>query len=546
MSGMDPLAAIALRAVANAQAAIEEATLNLGAVVSDVQSQLSVGDLLSATVLSPQDGSDRISLLGHTLPAQLPSGIDPGETIALQVTGFTNTAIIVRNLGTVDSQQAPPEAAAPSPQQPPRVPVAPPRELFVAASVKTERAPGAAAPATPRTFPQPPAAHAPAEIEARLIATRASTTIGAPSLKREPQTPAPQRAVPSGMPSQTAPARAPLERAQQTPLPTTPQSALLTRLRVPVTPTTLAAAKLVEAATKNATAAYEKLDAVLAKLPPDPRAASLRSTLSFVARFDLRNTRALPEQIASYVSNVVTSAESKTAQIVRAWTQAEPLGFAQVADRAQPLPGATVRVPEAPVVSQSIDPSLVNVAARAAERAVALDHDVKTALLQLVADPPPGSSTQVIAALRDALTATTAAQLNALAPENNTANTIAIPLPAYFYDGGQPAQVRISRDARNGKNPMDADNFHIAFVLDTKSLGTVAIDVQTAGRSVRLDVKTETARSADRFRTSLGDLRGRLQALHYRVATMAAGIAPRVKRDGPAPPSRTSNVDTQA
>ena len=69
-----------------------------------------VGDVLTATVLPAQDGTDRISLLGQILPAQLPPGINPGETIALQVTAFTNSAVIVRNLGAIDPEEAPPEA----------------------------------------------------------------------------------------------------------------------------------------------------------------------------------------------------------------------------------------------------------------------------------------------------------------------------------------------------------------------------------------------------------------------------------------------------
>jgi hypothetical protein len=567
MSNLDPLAAFALQAVANAQAAIEEATLNLGSLISDFEAKVSVGDVLDATVLPPQDGGDRISLLGQTLAAQLPPGINPGETIALQVTAFTDTAIIVRNLGTIDPEnptnlpQAPPQTSdapqsavlrtaaptdrPPSPVQPPAprqaapAPVAPPRELFVAASVRPSAAP------TPQHMQQQSAARPPAEVEARLIATRASTTIGTPAPKRPPVPPATPPRVSQAAPVQSAAARAVIARPQQTPAPSTPDTALLTRLRVPATPVTIAAARLVEHATRNVTSTYEKLDALLAKLPSDPRTATLRSTLAFVARFDLRNTRALPEQIASYVSNIVTSAESKIAEIVRVWSEA---GVPADAQTPEPSAAPAFRSPEITLPSQRQDVPLPNVAARAAERGVAVEHDVKTALLQLVANPPSGSSPQLVQALRDALTATTAVQLNALQPENNTPNTITIALPAYFYDGGQPAQLRISRDARNSKNGMDADNFHIAFVLDTKSLGTVAIDVQTVGRSVSVDVKTETPRSADRFRTSLGDLRARLEMLHYRVATMAAGLAPREKpKASPSQaPSRTSNVDMQA
>lgn len=600
-SGFDPLAAFAFQAVANAQAAMEEATLNLGALLSDFQAQISVGDVLMATVLPAENGNDRILLLGQTLPAQLPPGINPGETIALQVTGFTNTAILVRNLGAVDPQEPPPEApqlppqsgdapqaavlrsAPPSPgspvppsapapplssaSQPPPAPVAPPRELFVAASVRQTSA-QSAAPRGDGVQQQTP--HAPAEVEARIVATRASTTIGTLSVKRPvdipPQAPlrsaqpaTPRTPPPAATSVQSAVTRAAVERPQQavpqiqTPsAASTPEHALLARLRVPLTPTTLAAAKLVDRATRSVTTTYEKLDALLAKLPSDPRTASLRSTLAFVARFDLRNTRALPEQIASYVSNVVTSAESKIAEIVRAWSDANP-----PQDEAPPAE-PHVQAPLASARSDNPPPAAITpraevaqpfVAAHAAERGVALEHDVKAALLQLVADPPSGSSPQVVQALRDALTATTAVQLNALTPQNNMPNTITIPLPAYFYEGGQPAQLRISRDARNGKNALDADNFHVAFVLDTKSLGTVAIDVQTVGRSVSVDVKTETARSADRFRTSLVDLRSRLETLHYRVATMAAGVAARTKPNTPPaaePQMRTSNVDMQA
>jgi Flagellar hook-length control protein FliK len=586
MSGFDPLAAFALQAVANAQAAMEEATLTLGALLTDFQAQLSVGDVLNATVLPPENGGDRILLLGQSMPAQLPPGINPGETIALQVTGFTNTAVLVRNLGSVDPQEPPPAApelpeqsasapqsavlrsippqppsqqpqqqppAAPQTQSapqsqsaplPPSAPVAPPRELFVAASVR----PTLSQPTVQRAGAQPPAPPAPAEVEARLIATRASTTIGNPSLTRQipPRPPSPP-----SLPVQSAATRAFVERPQQTPqqtrTPATPEHALLARLRVPVTPTTIAAAKIVGRATQNVTASYEKLDALLSKLAPDSRTASLRSSLAFVARLDLRNTRALPEQIASYVSNVVTSAESKIAQIVRAWSDAS--ARAEPQQHEQPHAQASPQSPQAPSAraQAAVQPF---VAARTAERGTALANDVKTALLALVENPPAGSSPQTVQALRDALTATTAVQLNALTPDNNTAAAITIPLPAYFYQGGAPAQLRISRDAPGGKNALDPDNFHIAFVLDTKSLGTVAIDVQTVGRSVSVDVKTETPRSADRFRTSLGDLRSRLEAMHYRIASMAAGLASRAKRPQapaqPPPQGHTSNVDMQA
>jgi hypothetical protein len=190
--------------------------------------------------------------------------------------------------------------------------------------------------------------------------------------------------------------------------------------------------------------------------------------------------------------------------------------------------------------------------ARAAERTVALEHDVKAALFQLVANPPNGASQQVVQALRDALTATTAAQLNTLNSQQQSPNAITIALPAYFYEDGRPAQLRISKDAPNGKNALDADNFHIAFVLDTASLGTVAIDLQTVGRAVSLDVKTEGSRSASQFRASLPQLGERLEKLHYKVASMNAAVAERLAPQPPAPAvvetteKSASNVDMKA
>ena len=215
MSGIDPLAAFASEALANAQAAIADAALNLGTLLEEFRAQISVGDVLTATVLSAENGVDRISVLGQTLPAQLPPGINPGEQIALQVTGFTNTAILVRNLGTLDPAQPVPQAhdvppltqgdaqsavlsvktpavqapagqapagQAPArqapvqqapvqqapvqpvaPQRGPQPPVAPPRELFVAASVQT---PGAKAQDV-APIPQ-------SDLEARIAASRAT------------------------------------------------------------------------------------------------------------------------------------------------------------------------------------------------------------------------------------------------------------------------------------------------------------------------------------------------------------------------------------
>lgn len=610
MSGLDPLAALAAQAVANAQAAMDEAVLSLNLGDAAVlQAQVNVGEVIAATVLPPQGGTDLLSFLGQTVTAQIPPGIHPGETLLLQVTGFTNSAVIVKNLGTLDpnnpiptvnvelpapapgapqsavltttippattnassppsspaSQPAAaplPTASTPAAAAPPAPPVyvAPPREVFVAASVR----PNAPAERAEQTVAQvvaqieDEAANAGSDVEARLALSRASAPPPPPQVPTAPQAPASPPAATAATPPariipQTFPVAPPIVRPAATAAPpelvqaaqprvADAQSALLTRLRVPITPVTLAAARTITTATQNVSATYDQLETALAKLAPEESGA-LRSMLAFVARFDLRNVRALPEQIATFVSDVLDGAEAKLVQAVSAWNDLlempplpGPTTDAQAQAGTQPLPPGQLQPPvtqppqppatQAPVAAQQSPANVASVAAQAAERGAALEYDVKAAILAMIASPTAANSPAIAGALRDALTATTALQLNVLNAQASDTQAITIPLPAYFYDGGQPASLRISRDAPNTKNKLDADNFHIAFVLDTKSLGTVAIDVQTVGRAVSIDVKTQATPAADRFRSTLGDLRSRLEQMRYRVAAIGADIAP--------------------
>lgn len=593
MSGLDPLAAFAAQAVANAQTAMDEAILSLGADVATLQAQVNLGDVIAATVLPPQGGTDLLSFLGQTVAAQIPPGINPGETLLLQVTGFTNSTVTVRNLGTIDPEnpipavnpeivapstngpqsavlttqiapapsapepstpapsssvptalppvQAPPIASQPAtPQQAtpqsvsttpaaPTANVAPPREVFVAASVRPNLAANARALAA-----QIEDAIAQNDVEARLAANRASAPAAPPAAAPNAAPASPR--FPVAPPIVTAasnlaatseapvPAQGPAPATVSSQVaPATPEGELLARLRVPITPATLAAARSVNTATQSVTAAYERLEGLLARIAPES-AGALRSMLAFVARFDLRNSRALPEQIATFVSDVLDGAESKIVQSVAAWNLAQTEQPADAPAQAPAQPQS-----QAQALAQSAQPATplaVNAAAQAAERAAAMEYDVKSAILAMIASSSRDGSPQIAGALRDALTATTALQLNVLSSQNSDPRTIAIPLPGYFYEGGEPVQLRISRDAPNGKNAMDADNFHIAFILDTKSLGTVAIDVQTVGRAVSVDVKTQATLAADRFRTTLNDLRSRLEGLRYRVSSIGAGVAP--------------------
>lgn len=668
MSGFDPLAALAADVAAVSQGA---AAIDLGVSIEILQAQLAVGDLLIATILPPQGGSDRLSMLGQTVLAQLPPGIDPGASLLLQITGFSGTQILVRNLGVVDPanpppvvnvelpppapgtpQQAvlttqslpnaappasvgppsslyvassvrspqavsgtePPPTPAPASSPPPAPPqaspgpVAPPRAVFVAASVQQNRAIGAQG-ATQAELLRPQTIPDELGLEARIAATRAAS-IDLSELVAEappsPQPPQQQRQAP--LPAQPVPVSARAESASWTaprpipvqPQPAAPQSAeeaLLARLRVPLSAVTLAAAKVANNAAALLPRALARLDAALARVAqPDAQVATLRTALGFLQRIDPSNARALPEQLAAYVAHVVDGSEAKLAALVRALAgavthtpvrkesslppqgvraatsivpaeeeatmraasdaprndlellenvrgssalvQAEEARAAQLAPadinapvRPAPAPQAVsppnAFQPQAPVsvTSSPAEPLPPAVAAHVAERTVALQYDAKAAIVSLSESPPHDAPAALGPALSETLTAMTGVQLNVLNAQRADPSAIAIPLPVFYHDAGRPVQMRISRDAPHG-GKMDADNFHIAFVLDTKSLGVVAVDIQTAGRAVSVNVKTEGASAAQRFRTTLDDLRDRLEQLRYRVASMAAGVAP--------------------
>jgi hypothetical protein len=528
MSGIDPFAAIGADAVAAAQAAFQEAALNLGVEAELLQAKISVGDLISATVLPPENGADRLSLLGQTVAAQLPPGVHPGETVLLQVNALRGNQILVRNLGPVDPQDPPRtidlEASAPPENAPgsavlatpeARPAVSPPRELFVAASVLPTDAPRNDE-APPPPLRQVVIEPAEAPFQARIAFSRLSPPVEVERGSRVE--PPPRIAVPPPLVARDAPPPAPA--APLHAVPRTVEGSLLARLRVPISIVTLAAARIVSDAAKSLPRAYARLDAVLARIPAgDARVGPLRTMLTFLGKIDPGNARALPEQIASFVSNVVTGPEAKLAQIARA--SVAPLD----------LPTAQAQI---------------------VERAAAIDHDVKTALLSLVQSPPQGAPPQLAQVVTDALAVTTGVQLHALSAQQSDPNTIVIALPAVYYEGGRATQLRIAREKPQGRGGLDADNFHIAFVLDTQSLGTVAIDMQTVGRAVSVSVKTERRTAADSFRATLADLRGRLEQLRYRVSSIDADVIPprsaaaTQSQPPAADPRPSANVDMRA
>ncbi len=256
-----------------------------------------------------------------------------------------------------------------------------------------------------------------------------------------------------------------------------------------------------------------RLQAALPEESGDPRIATLKTLAAFTARLDPASEPTLPAQISSYVSNAIAGAESKLRQLLEALSHAA-------------APGAHLQSQRLPMHAQ----------VRAAERAAAIDHDLKSLVLSVLRDPGAARTPDLTRALNETLVTLTAVQLNALSSADAATGTIAIALPVFFRQNGNAAQLRISRDAGSRARKLEADDFHLAFVLDTANLGTVAIDVQTVGRTVKLEVKTETQAAAGAFERTLDTLRGRLESLRYRVASWKAAVlvrAPAATRSEP-------------
>lgn len=504
MSSVDGYSAFFASAAESSAAAID---LTLGIPPELLGTQVRVGDLLAALVLPPQNGQDLLEILGQTIAAHLPPTVRPGEQLLVQVAQINPNQIVVRNLGPADpSKPLPPEVVqnavaerpAPSPSPapasapaaaspvPPRPgaqlpnaqpsPVAPSRAVFVAASVVRAQPPVQ----TGRPAPSA-AAHVPA-VEARINAARAAAAqkpAPTPPVVRAPLLPS------RGLPPQTGvPVRAAAAARAGTP------EHLLQAVRIAHTPAALAAARVASDAVRRLPEVLARLERALAPVTGDARTATLRTLSAFVARIDPRNEETLPHQIASYVSHVLDGAEKKIVSLVRAHREsAEP-----------------------PIVSQ----------AKVFERSAALEHNAKALVLSLLSRPPAQHTPELARALRDAVTAFDGAQLQTLAQQTQTPDAISFALPVFFHDGGQPAQLTVRRERENAKAPLDGDNFHVAFVLDTSALGTVSIELQSSGRSVSVNVRTENERYVPAFKATLADLVVRLEKLRYRVSRTAA------------------------
>ena len=584
---VDPAAMTAAASNLAANTAAIEALIQaeLDALAADakaLQSQVQTGQVVTAQVLPSNGLTDLINILGNRVAAQLPPTLTPGETFTAQVTGFNGPQILLQVLGTVETPPAtapPPglttatlQAAATRPVLPEGVTprVAPPPAIFVAASVRP----------APEAGPPPPAQAAQpqalvlADIEARLAAARAgqvavnvptSGPLQAPPAPAPPGllsatppaapgTPGPP-AQPANAPPPAAPPAAPLSVqipgrfvlppqilasprtnvesagtggvANAAPAPATAAGyqnpvPLVRALGLPVTPANIAAANLALTMPQRLPAALATLQSAL---PAGDNAivATLQTLTAFIGKLSPQSPQ-LAAQISAYVDNVVTGNEPKLAQLLGAQLSVDRAVAPEPAAPVVPGAGSLSAPPPAPA------PTLPALAlAQVAERTLALNADLKTQILALINSTPAGENPVLAPAASAALSAISAVQLNAAQALATSPQTLQFTLPMFLDPGYVQARIAIDRDAPKpaGGRSLDGDNFHIAFVLDTKNLGTVTVDLQTVGRAFSLSVKTENETSAQRFGAALGRLTDRLETLRYRVNSAEAGVAAR-------------------
>ncbi|HEV3155080.1 MAG TPA: flagellar hook-length control protein FliK [Candidatus Baltobacteraceae bacterium] len=583
MAGINPISAAFL-----------DAALTLGFPVDILQSQISVGELLSATVLPPQNGQDLIEILGQQVSAQLPPTVRPGDVLLLRVTGFSGNQVFVTNLGAYDpanppedlplpspadsqpqtpqtatlttirpapEQSAAPQAPSSAPAAPETPSVAPPRAVFVAASVtsaqssRTSNAPASQLPAQAQAQAQAQRLAEANAVEARIAAAQTAKQLATQSAAPRPAVQPPGATQPplaarvqTAVQSAVANAADAVQRTIRT------ASDVLRALRLPDTPLARTAAAIAPQAQSRLPSVLARLEAALPRASSDPRIATLRTLVAFVGRMNPQNEDTLTAQISAYVSHAVTGAETKLAQLLQAADQTTP---AVLADGEQ-ADGASARASQqqppgnAAAHRAAAENSVVNqtaAQARVAERSAAIEHDLKSLVLSLLRDPPPSRTPALSQALNEALITLTGTQINVLTNSLNDPGTIAFGLPVFFREGGKPAQIRITRDSSAASGKLDADNFHIAFVLDTANLGTVAVDLQTIGRAVTVDVKTERQAAASQFSRTLDSLRSRLEDLRYRVTSAGAAVAQRAEstlRAVPEPAKETPGLDMRA
>ncbi|HEX3464816.1 MAG TPA: hypothetical protein VHS78_12285 [Candidatus Elarobacter sp.] len=305
--------------------------------------------------------------------------------------------------------------------------------------------------------------------------------------------------------------------------------AMLRALRLAVTPSNVASAALALQHPERLPNALAALERALPSTSGDPNVATLRTLLAFVGRIDPRSP-ALAAQIAAYVDHVVDGAEPKLATLLAASRAATPEPDAS--DDAPPVRGSADPSADVPPLPAAV----------AVERGAALNADLKQTLMSLATNPATPES--LAPSLAGALTALTAVQVTAAQTLAANPNGLAFTIPLAAPHGTSNAHISVKRDAPHaGGARLDAENFRIAFVLETAHYGTVAIDLVTVGREVTVDVRTEAAPAMRAFRDALGSLTARLESLRYRVASAGASLGTTSTVAVEAPPSRPVDPD---
>ncbi|TAM73847.1 hypothetical protein EPN44_12710 [bacterium] len=517
---------------------------------AQLRTVLDVGDLLTVKVLAGAVGRPMIEIAGRPVLAALPEDVAPGDLLQVRVEGFTPDQVLLKLL----AQVAAPAAAEPTPATlmapseggwPP--PATPPQPVVLP---RAATAPPPTAPSEPQV---PPAQATPpdglaavvemSDLRARLAAFRLSTASGALPQPRRTPPPLPASPPPDAPAAQASAASAPVltERVVA-------GAAILRSLRIPVTPTTLAAARIALEGSTRVASALDTLQRALPDGNGDPRVRQLRTIAEFVGTLDPTKPDVLPARIEAYVEHVLSQEARLHQALLPAQTRAE-------GDPAAPAPSSTTQGAPAPgSLAQSAGqtpaeqgnptPAAPPVApleiaeARTAVTREAVAANLKTHVMALLNDGPSDPAAR--AALQGTLTAVTAAQIQTLSLQNAAPQALIVPLPLPFPAGGQQAYLRVARDGRRAGEPLNAESFHLALVLETSHHGTVAIELLCADRALSVDVKAEGESAAAAFERGLPDLASRLERLAYRVVRLAAGVAP--VRDAAPPASAEREV----
>ncbi|MBV8600358.1 MAG: flagellar hook-length control protein FliK [Candidatus Eremiobacteraeota bacterium] len=446
-----------------------------------------------------------------------------------------------------------------------RAAAAPPSPRVAATPTQTQTAGRTQATATPNapraTAAPPPRAPIPGRIPAAPQPPPATTARRTgppqpPATTRGAYVPIVPRATPERPPPPPIPGAPAAARPQATvvqsivrPQPLAPSTlladptALLRTLRIPVTPTALTFAKLVTQQPEQVATALRALEQSLPS-SDDARIQTLRTLATFVGELNPQSPT-FTTQVASYLSHVVEGPEPKLLSLVASRqapvAQAEslpadaPPGAAGAASSSAAESEATApaTTPSAPPAQAGPQPAISDptaLAAREVERTATAGYDLKTQLLDILATPA-GAHTVVgdagAATAQNALTALVTSQLSTLAAQQAQPGVYQFTVPIVVDQRLYPAQIQVEREKPEGAQALTADDFHIAFILETPNLGVVAIDMHAVGRSVSVAVKTEREVVAASFKTALAQLSERLETMKYDVKSVDAEVAPR-------------------